>query len=160
MIFIGDCLMLGRSYLQHTHRKRMPLHFITLIAVCFVANLSAVAKSTQQHPSPKTVKVAAVQYSSKMGSVASGTRKVTKLVREAARNGAKIVEWLYHILPGQVHDDFRHHIIAANWSVDHAQKWRGFGFSEIISREGKVLSVAKSIFGSEIVYADLPMAKR
>ena len=69
-------------------------------------------------------------------------------------------EWFYHILPGQVHDDFKHHIIVANWSVDHAQKWRGFGFSEIISREGKVLSVAKSIFGSEIVYADLPMAKR
>ncbi len=69
-------------------------------------------------------------------------------------------EWFYHILPGQVHDDFKHHIIAANWSVDEPQKWRGFGFSEIISREGKVLSVVKSVFGSEIVYADLPVAKR
>jgi hypothetical protein len=69
-------------------------------------------------------------------------------------------EWFYHILPGQVNDDFKHHIVAANWSVDHAEKWRGFGFSEIISRDGKVLSVAKSIFGSEIVYADLPVAKR
>jgi len=69
-------------------------------------------------------------------------------------------EWFYHVLPGQVRRDIRHHVIAANWSVDAAQKWRGFGFSEVIARDGQVLAAAKSIYGSEIVYAELPVARR
>ena len=69
-------------------------------------------------------------------------------------------EFFYHTLPGQVRGEFKHHLIAANWSVDGPQKWRGFGFSEVISREGKVLAVAKSVFGSEVVYAELPVGKR
>lgn len=69
-------------------------------------------------------------------------------------------EWFYHVLPEQVRHDFHHHVIAANWSVDAAQKWRGFGFSEVIARDGQVLAAAKSIYGSEIVYAELPVARR
>ena len=68
-------------------------------------------------------------------------------------------EWFYHGLPDKVRTQLHHHVVAANWSVDHPQKWRGFGFSEVISKEGKVLAAAKSVFGSEIVFADLPVAK-
>jgi hypothetical protein len=50
--------------------------------------------------------------------------------------------------------------VGANWSVDKKQKWRGYGFSEIISNEGKVVASAKSLYGSEIIYADLPTANR
>ena len=66
-------------------------------------------------------------------------------------------DWFFHRLPERV-KPFRHHVIGANWSVDEKQKWRGYGFSEIISNEGKVVASAKSLYGSEIVYADLPTA--
>lgn len=67
-------------------------------------------------------------------------------------------EWFYHKLPEKV-KGFGHHLIGANWSVDEKQNWRGYGFSSIISREGRVLASAKSVLGSEIVYTDLPVGK-
>jgi predicted amidohydrolase len=67
-------------------------------------------------------------------------------------------EWMYHRLPERV-KPFQHHVIGANWSVDKKQDWRGYGFSVIISNGGKVVASAKSLYGSEIVYADLPRAK-
>ena len=54
---------------------------------------------------------------------------------------------------------FKHHLIGANWSVDKKQAWRGYGFSVVISNEGKVVANARTLYGSEIVYADLPTAK-
>jgi predicted amidohydrolase len=68
-------------------------------------------------------------------------------------------EWFFKRLPERV-KPFKHHVIGANWSVDKKQKWRGYGFSEIISSEGKVVASAKSLYGSEIIYADLPTASR
>jgi predicted amidohydrolase len=50
-------------------------------------------------------------------------------------------------------------IIGANWSVPDTPGWHGYGQSEIIGRDGKVLSRAKSDLGSEIVYADLLIPK-
>ena len=67
-------------------------------------------------------------------------------------------DWFFHRLPERV-KPFGHHVIGANWSVDKAQEWRGYGFSVIISNEGKVVASATSLYGSEIVYADLPVAK-
>jgi predicted amidohydrolase len=67
-------------------------------------------------------------------------------------------EWFFEKLPERV-KPFKHHVIGANWSVDKKQKWRGYGFSEIISNQGEVIASAKSLCGSEIVYADLPTAK-
>ncbi len=64
-------------------------------------------------------------------------------------------EWYYHKLPDRV-AKFKHHVIGANWSVDRPQPWRGYGFSTIISAKGQVLATAKSLHGSEIVYAALP----
>jgi len=67
-------------------------------------------------------------------------------------------DWMFHKLPERV-KPFKHHLIGANWSVDKAQDWRGYGFSVVISNEGKVVASAKSLYGSEIVYAELPTAK-
>jgi predicted amidohydrolase len=67
-------------------------------------------------------------------------------------------EWFYESLPARV-KPFHLHVIGANWSVDQKQKWRGYGFSEIISNEGKILASARSVRGSEIIYAELPTSK-
>jgi predicted amidohydrolase len=67
-------------------------------------------------------------------------------------------EWMFHRLPERV-KPFKHHVVGANWSVERKQNWRGYGFSVVISNEGKVVAAARSLFGSEIVYADLPTAK-
>jgi predicted amidohydrolase len=66
-------------------------------------------------------------------------------------------EWFWHKLPARV-SQFHHYVIGANWSVDRPQRWRGFGFSTIISPEGQVLATAKSLYGSEILYADIKTA--
>jgi predicted amidohydrolase len=66
-------------------------------------------------------------------------------------------EWFFHKLPARV-KPFKHHVIGANWSVDKPQAWRGYGFSTIIDNQGKVVNSAKSLYGSEIVYADLPVS--
>jgi predicted amidohydrolase len=63
-------------------------------------------------------------------------------------------DWFWHTLPGRL-GKYDHHVIGANWSVDERQSWRGYGFSTIYAAGGKVLSSAKSIYGDEIVYADL-----
>lgn len=67
-------------------------------------------------------------------------------------------EWMWTKLPERV-KPFGHHLVGANWSVDKKQDWRGYGFSVVISNEGKVLAGAKSLYGSEIVYAVLPFGK-
>jgi predicted amidohydrolase len=67
-------------------------------------------------------------------------------------------DWMWSELPKRV-KPFEHHVVGANWSVDKKQDWRGYGFSVVISDEGKVLASAKSLYGSEIVYAELPTAK-
>ena len=52
-------------------------------------------------------------------------------------------------------------VVAANWSADPgAPGWEGIGYSCIIARGGKVLAMAKSTRGEEIVVADLPIRHR
>ena len=67
-------------------------------------------------------------------------------------------EWFWHTLPERV-GHFHHWVIGANWSVDHKPQqpeWYGYGFSTIISPEGKVVASATSLYGSEILYAEIP----
>jgi predicted amidohydrolase len=66
-------------------------------------------------------------------------------------------EWFWHKLPERV-APFKHYVIGANWSVDKREKWFGYGFSTIIGPDGKVLASAKSLYGSEIVYATIKTA--
>jgi len=67
-------------------------------------------------------------------------------------------DWFWHKLPARV-GRFHHFVIGANWSVDQAQRWRGYGFSTIIGPNGNIVATAKSLYGSEIVYAEIPTAK-
>ena len=67
-------------------------------------------------------------------------------------------DWMWSRLPERV-KPFKHHLVGANWSVDKKQDWRGYGFSVVLSNEGQVVASAKSLYGSEIVYAELPTAK-
>lgn len=66
--------------------------------------------------------------------------------------------WFYHRLPDEI-GRHQHHLIGANWSVDRQERWRGYGFSTIITADGKVAATAKSLYGSEVVYADLPVSR-
>jgi predicted amidohydrolase len=63
-------------------------------------------------------------------------------------------EWFWHGLPGKL-AKFDYHVIGANWSVEERQPWQGYGFSTIYAPGGKVLASAKSLYGDEIVYAEL-----
>jgi hypothetical protein len=53
---------------------------------------------------------------------------------------------------------FKHYVIGANWSVDRKQPWFGYGFSTVLGPDGEVIATAKSLYGSEIVYATIPTA--
>jgi predicted amidohydrolase len=66
-------------------------------------------------------------------------------------------DWFWHRLPKRC-APFKHYVIGANWSVDQPQKWFGYGFSTILGPDGKVLASAKSLYGSEIVYATITTA--
>jgi predicted amidohydrolase len=68
-------------------------------------------------------------------------------------------EWFWHSLPARL-KPFHHYLIGANWSVDKKPKnnWKGYGFSTILAPDGQVLATAKSLFGEEIVYAEIEPA--
>jgi predicted amidohydrolase len=66
-------------------------------------------------------------------------------------------DWFWHRLPERV-KPFRHYLIGANWSVDGRQPWFGYGFSTVIDPDGKVVATAKSLYGSEILYAEIKTA--
>ena len=66
-------------------------------------------------------------------------------------------DWFWHRLPERT-AKFKHYVIGANWSVAQPEKWFGYGFSVIIDPEGKVVASAKSLYGSEIVYATITTA--
>jgi predicted amidohydrolase len=66
-------------------------------------------------------------------------------------------DWFRHKLPARF-APFHHYLIGANWSVDAEQPWLGYGCSSIIAPDGRVLAIAHSRHGSEIVYATIPTA--
>ena len=68
-------------------------------------------------------------------------------------------DWFWHQLPRRVGSS-HHYLIGANWSVDKAQRWRGYGFSTIIAPTGAIVATAKSLYGSEIVYAEIATASK
>lgn len=68
-------------------------------------------------------------------------------------------DWFWHEMPEKA-SEHHMHILVANWSADKEQKWRGYGFSEVIRADGQVLACAHSLYGSTIVYARLPVAAR
>ena len=67
-------------------------------------------------------------------------------------------DWFWHKLPAHI-APHKHYLIGANWSVDRPHRWRGYGFSTILGPEGQILATAKSLYGSEIIYAEITTAR-
>src|SRR6476620_7137063 len=66
----------------------------------------------------KTVKVAAVQCSSGLAEVAANTKKLTALVKEAARNGAKIVVLPETSITGYLSQDLKTNWHLKGWPIE------------------------------------------
>ena len=67
-------------------------------------------------------------------------------------------DWFWYELPNKA-KTYNHYIIGANWSVDKKQNWFGYGFSEIISPDGEILTSSTSLYGSDIIYAVIQTAR-
>jgi predicted amidohydrolase len=89
---------------------------IAWLGVCILANAAA------PRPRPRTVKVAAVQCSSDLGAVKANTRKLTALVEEAARNGAKIIVLPETAVTGYLSQDLRTNWHVKGWPLDRTLK--------------------------------------
>jgi predicted amidohydrolase len=63
-------------------------------------------------------------------------------------------DWFWHILPGRI-KNYHHYVIGANWSVDQPEPWFGYGFSTIYGPDGAILSTSHSLYGTDIIYANL-----
>ena len=70
--------------------------------------------------------------------------------------------WFGEKLPKHFEEnDVNYYIIGSNWVVDEKEDgydFKGFGFSTIYDSKGKILSQAKEIHKSEIVYAEIPIS--
>jgi len=67
-------------------------------------------------------------------------------------------DWFWHILPGRL-KNYNHYVVGANWSVDSPQKWFGYGFSGIYAPGGDIMATSHKLYGNDILYADLKVAK-
>src|SRR6476620_11375608 len=74
--------------------------------------LLALPAFSAARPAHKTVTVAAVQCSSDLGDVAGNTRKLSGLVKEAAKNSAKIVVLPETAITGYLSQDLK-----TNWHL-------------------------------------------
>src|SRR4051794_29217675 len=79
-----------------------------ILALLLLAPLAAADPPAK----PKTVKVAAVQCPSDLGDVAGNTKRLTALVTEAAKAGAKIVVLPETAITGYLSQDLK-----TNWHV-------------------------------------------
>ena len=175
-----------------SHRRTL---FVIIVAALLVIQPAFAADK------PATVKVAAVQCSSDLGDVAGNTKKLTALVEEAAKNGAKIIVLPEAAITGYLSQDLK-----TNWrlaalpiektfvgkdpapfaetipgpSTDHfaalakrldvyitvplvevdktAKAVHYFNTVCLAAPTGEILVTAKSLYGSEIIYADLKTA--
>jgi predicted amidohydrolase len=62
--------------------------------------------------------------------------------------------WFHKRFPRDYVEPYKFSLILANWSADElSDGWPGLGFSTIYNRNGNILSKAKDVRGSEIIYA-------
>lgn len=66
-------------------------------------------------------------------------------------------DWFWHILPNKIRP-YNHYVVGANWSVDKPEPWFGYGFSTIYAPGGKIMETAHSLYGTDIIYADINTA--
>ena len=67
-------------------------------------------------------------------------------------------KWFTEALPG-IATKTNVNIIAANWSVSKQPAWIGYGHSEILARDGRILAKNKKDLGHDILYADRPVRR-
>ena len=68
--------------------------------------------------------------------------------------------WFQNLFPQQAVIPFGFSVVAANWAGQaEDDDWPGRGCSCIITGDGKVLAMAKTVTGNELVMADLPVRK-
>lgn len=80
----------------------------------------AVAVAADAGEKQRTVKVAAVQCSSDLGDIAGNTKKLTRLVEEAAGNGAKIVVLPETAITGYLSQDLKTSWQLEGWPIEGA----------------------------------------
>ena len=88
--------------------------FLLLPIVATILLTTAIPSRAADPPAAKTVRVAAVQFASAFGKPAENRKALERLVREAARNGAKIV-----VLPETAIPGYMSHNNLQTWQVDN-----------------------------------------
>jgi len=74
--------------------------------------------------------------------------------------GPNAENWYKNVFPRDYVKPNRFSIVVANWSAEPDNPgWPGHGYSCIVNRDGRVLAMAKSTRGPEIVIADLPCGR-
>src|SRR5258706_953776 len=94
-----------------SHRRTL---FVIIVAALLVIQPAFAADK------PATVKVAAVQCSSDLGDVAGNTKKLTALVEEAAKSGAKIIVLPEAAITGYLSQDLKTNWRLAGWPIEKA----------------------------------------
>jgi predicted amidohydrolase len=68
-------------------------------------------------------------------------------------------DWFWHLLPERI-KPFNFYLVGANWSVDRPQPWFGYGFSTIYAPGGEILATSHSLYGTDILYANLKCSEK
>jgi predicted amidohydrolase len=90
-----------------------------------------------------------------------GKEKADIVLYSVGWYGPNTDNWYRNIFPERYVMPNGFSIMVANWSADkNSPGWPGHGYSCVIDRQGRVLAMAKSQKGEEIVYADLPIIQR
>lgn len=88
-------------------------------------------------------------------------RKTDIVLYSVGWYGPNEQNWFSKLLPQRAIIPYGFSVIAANWAgPTEEEDWPGRGCSCIIAGDGKVLAMAKTVVGNEIVMTDLPARKR
>src|SRR5829696_5597286 len=90
----------------------MPIRRLLILVLCLV---TVTARAADR---PATVKVASVQCSSDLGDVAGNRKKLTALVEEAAKNGAKIIVLPETAITGYLSQDLKTNWHLKGWPIE------------------------------------------
>jgi predicted amidohydrolase len=120
-----------------------------------IATLFALLPAMAQNP-PATVKVAAVQCSSNLGDIAGNRTKLTALVEEAAKNGAKIIVLPEAAITGYLSQDLKTNWHLPGWPMEKAFTGKDpAGFAETIP--GPSTQHFAALAGRLKVYITVPL---
>lgn len=88
-------------------------------------------------------------------------RKADIVLYSVGWYGPNEADWFRRQFPRRFVVPFGFHVVAANWSgATDQDEWPGRGCSCVIKSDGTVLAMAKTVVGTEIVIADLPVTRR